>query len=190
MSDIIIREGEFGTRTIKAVGGLHFIRSNGLPYFTLTMVSKDTHGAAHEELVRCWPELKPLADLHLSDINGVPMHAEANGWYWLAGAAGPRIGSAIDGGFLGEKYHGGSSHTEAECLAIFAKHVRISLADAEHLMGRIRRSHYVNPAKARLLFNIWIEAQKPRWKAEADACIKALDLQVFGDRWAPEAVAA
>jgi hypothetical protein len=190
MSDITLREGEFGTRTIKAVGGLHFIRSNGLPYFTLTIVGHGESGPAHEELVRCWPELQPLADMHLSDINGVPMHTEANGWYWLAGAAGPRFGSAIDGGRLGQKYHGACGRTDAECLEIFARHVRISLADAKQLLGKIRRAHYVDPAKARLQFNDWILAQKPRWKAEADACIKALDLQVFGDRWAPEEMPA
>jgi hypothetical protein len=184
MSDIIIREGEFGTRTIKAVGGLHFIRSNGLPYFTLTTVGHGESGPAHEELVRCWPELQPLADLHLSDINGVPMHAEANGWYWLAGS--------VDGGF-GEQYHGGSTpnHSAAECLRIFADHVRINHQDAADLrewLLLVQKNH--GNKLARKAFATWIEEQKTRWKHEADRCIKALGLQVFGDRWAPEEMPA
>lgn len=178
MKDITLREGEFGARHIKAVGGLHYIRGNPLPYFTLTIVSKDVHGAMHDELLRHWPELKPLADLHMSDMNGVPMHAESNGWYWLAGTVKDAFG---------QQFHGGNSdplRDAAECLRIFAKHVRISHQDAADLRERTLAlaKHYGNK-QARESFATWIEDQKPRWKLEADDCIASLDLQVFGDHW-------
>jgi hypothetical protein len=38
---------------------------------------------------------------------------------------------------------------------------------------------------ARKYFADWIKQQEPRWKAEADACIKNHGLRVFGDTWPP-----
>lgn len=163
------------------------IRGNGKPHFSLTMASwvngrHDGDGADHKPLVAIWPELQPLADLHLSDIDGVPMHAEANGWYWLAGA--------VEGGFQ-QQYHGGSgdwAKTPAECLEIFAKYVRVSLDEA----AKIRDFYVVIAARhgaksARADFAKWIVAQGPRWKAEADKCIADLGLVVYGDPYTPEA---
>ena len=39
-------------------------------------------GAIHEEIAVYLPELKPLLLVHLSDENGVPMHAYENAGYW------------------------------------------------------------------------------------------------------------
>jgi hypothetical protein len=44
----------------------------------------DGWGAIGEELVRYFPKIAPIAALHLSDPDGAPMHAEANGWYWYS----------------------------------------------------------------------------------------------------------
>lgn len=84
----------------QAVGGLHHIRGNGAPYFSLTLEATDEGGCNHEKLTAEWPELADLAALHLSDIDGVPMHAEGNGWYFLAGAL-PEFG--------GQCYHVGNT---------------------------------------------------------------------------------
>lgn len=175
--------------TVYAVGGLHYLRGNPLPYFAVTQeaprTSNESCGAALDEIAEHWPHLKPLTDLHLSDMNGVPMHAEANGWYWLAGS--------VVGGF-GQQFHGGSGSSAvdaAECLRRFASTVRVSHQAAADL-----REHILEMAKAfgnkaaRQEFAAWIEDQKPRWKAEADACIKNLSLQVYGDPWKQEAAAA
>ncbi|MCP4899769.1 MAG: hypothetical protein GY906_22615 [bacterium] len=138
--------------TIKACGGLHYLRGNSAPYFTLTA---DQHrkgfphqcqsgGADHEAILKHWPQFADLAALHLSDINGTPMHAEANGWYALAGALPDNAG---------EKFHCGNSEqhmpkppekrqhewdateyrkpTPDECLAQFARHARISVETAQ-----------------------------------------------------------
>ena len=162
-------------------GGLHFIRSNGKPHFSLTCDvyerGRDVGGgAAHELILRKRPRLKPLADLHLSDIDGVPMHAAANGWYWLAGT--------VVGGF-GQQFHGGNGDwgkPADECLRIFAEHVRISLQEAADLRERMLAiAKDEGDGAARGAFDHWINQQRPRWKAEADACIRALDLDVFGD---------
>ena len=39
-------------------------------------------GAIHDVIVSYWPHLQPLVNIHLSDIDGVPMHAAANAAYW------------------------------------------------------------------------------------------------------------
>jgi hypothetical protein len=112
-------------------------------------------GCIHEELSKAFPQLNPLIALHLSDCDGAPMHAEANGWYWLEGAAGG----------LGGKYHGGSGsygQTTEKCLSILAEHLRIDLEYARSLVSR---------AKAGIVtkenFGSIVDSHRPRWKAEA-----------------------
>jgi len=174
----ILRSGRFGDRIVKAYGGLHYIKGNRVPYFTLTMGSwrvarngrrvEDCFGAAHEEIVEHWPELADLAALHLSDWDGVPMHAEANGWYWLAGA----IGGA------GERYHGGngsgSGKTAAECLQVFADYVRISPEEAQQIATAARE-------QGRDYWKAKWTTYADRWKREAEDCTKKHGLKVFGD---------
>jgi hypothetical protein len=83
---------------ITATAILHNIPGNPAPYFSLTgeiwaignngeRKGKDclACGMIHDEILKHWPDLKPLANLHLSDINGVPLHAIENGWYYYGG---------------------------------------------------------------------------------------------------------
>jgi hypothetical protein len=39
-------------------------------------------GMLHDDILRAFPSLADIVALHLSNLDGVPMHAEANGWYW------------------------------------------------------------------------------------------------------------
>ncbi len=85
----------WGTRpsyTLTAEAKLYALGEQA-PYFSLTGELRNLRkrgdnqvemaGCMHEELVREWPELAPLAAIHLSDENGVPMHHVANAAYWL-----------------------------------------------------------------------------------------------------------
>lgn len=46
----------------------------------------DSFGADHQSILRAFPKLESFVALHLSDPNGLPMHAESNGWYWYCGS--------------------------------------------------------------------------------------------------------
>ena len=206
MADPTIRTFTGSNRKVNAKGGLHYIRGNKAPYFSLTMESwvggrEDCFGAAHDELVKHWPELKPLADLHLSDNNGVPSYAVENGLYYIQhlipGATGYGLTSTS---FAKSSY--GPDRTDDECTQIMADHFRISLNEARGLLvalidvAETQVSFYErvygkgSKAVVKTALAAWVEAQKPRWKVEADACIKSLGLVIFGDAWqAPEVVA-
>lgn len=200
-----------GTRyRITVTGGLHYIQGNNLPYFSLTSsIDRDARngrwvddsgGANHDEILRHFPELADLAALHLSDIDGVPSSAEANGWYWLAGSCGG----------LGERYHGGTGKiqhwnddgsfngyresTQDECLKIFAKYVRVDLSVARAVRQMVLSALTARLAQgtdddrqgfyaARESWREWCEEQKPRWKVEAQECIARHGLIVYGDAW-------
>lgn len=189
----------------KVTGGLHFIRGNHAPYFSVTL---DQHrrgnpdqcqsgGAAHERIEALFPgRFADLIALHLSDIDGEPMHAEANGWYLLAGALGG----------AGERYHAGNADTYGRldtstdgCLMRFADHCRIDRAEAERIYDAVRKAATRNPEPewgawetddrapdwkaGRAEWSRIMETMRPRWKAEADAAIARHHLRVFGDPW-------
>lgn len=185
--------------TLRVEGGLHNIRSNHAPYFSLTYTQHRkgfpnqcwSGGAGHEYILQHFPRFSDLAALHLSDIDGVPMNAEGNGWYWLAGAMGG----------MGERYHGGNreyaDNSEAECLRIFARHCRITTDEAMTIRAAVRRAYGATfpvsdkertdaAAAARAEWGGIMEAMRPRWKQEAAAAIERHNLRVYGDPWPPK----
>jgi hypothetical protein len=224
MRDPILASTQYvhkGTRyRLTVTGGLQYLRGNSAPYFSITVDqdrqehgrwAEDCGGCCHDLIEARFPEqFSDLIALHLSDIDGAPMHAEANGWYHLAAACGG----------LGEKYHAGNSKrqmwkgdqdavgerefdgyrepTPDECLQTFADHCRISYSMAVALRDDCLRESrrdtpqgiYHVPAVAR---EVWREAcagMRARWKAEADACVARLNLRVYGDPWTRPEVAS
>ncbi|MDT8900613.1 hypothetical protein [Anaeroselena agilis] len=103
-------------------------------------------GCIHETILKAWPDLADLVALHLSDIDGQPMHAIENGWYW-------------NGGTKWQAY-------KRETLAA---HLRVSEEEAD-------RVHETCTTKEQ--FAAYVEAQRPRWKAEAEAAIAKYDLKI------------
>ena len=71
---------------------LKHLDGNTSPYFSITGEIKyqaknnrwmeGSGGAIHEEILKHFPQLQPLVDIHLSDDEGAPMHAYANASYW------------------------------------------------------------------------------------------------------------
>jgi hypothetical protein len=182
---------------MKVYGGLNYLKGNSAPYFSLTYWQHrvglshqcESGGAGHERILKLFPRFADLAALHLSDIDGVPMHAEANGWYWLAGSLGG----------LGEQYHGGnvgygSHRSEAECLDFFARHCRITEGEARTIRTMVGETYRNGGDERRELARArWgklMESMRARWKREAEAAIAAHGLQVYGDPWQREEVPA
>lgn len=78
------------TATLTATAGLCHMDGNRRPYFSVTGDIRrrnandiDAGGCIHDEILAHWPVLAPVVALHLADDTGVPMHAVANGHYWL-----------------------------------------------------------------------------------------------------------
>ena len=198
------QQGDRYAHRLDVTGGLEHLRGNARPHFSLTCWEYAPHnrnvecsgGCAHGLILRHWPELADLAALHLSDDDGVPMHAEGNGWYWLSGYFGG----------LADEYHGGNSQrqhwknadgtpaddstapgvtfdgyresTPDECLATFANLVRLSIDDARALahriaadfnVGELRNLSRSNDPNAVLLKRDIRDTLRMLWKAECDA---------------------
>jgi hypothetical protein len=71
-----------------------------------------TGGAIHDIIAEYWPQLAPLINIHLADIDGVPMHAADNAAYW-AGLT---------------KYH-------ARAIDTLARHLRVTHEIAADMAG-------------------------------------------------------
>jgi hypothetical protein len=155
------------SRTFRVEGGLHYIKGNSSPHFTLTYTAHRkgfpeqcySGGAGHDEILRRFPRFADLADLHLSDINGAPMHAVENAAYFA----------------------GISTYPDARNVETLARHLRIAPEAAAELIRQLDTFETKEAAKAHLV--MFIDTQRPRWKAEAESCIAKHNLRVFGDEW-------
>jgi hypothetical protein len=154
------------TRTHADGSLIHITVSNDRGYFSVTAdwPSQQAGGCLHDEVLSVAPELAPLVDLHLSDdITGEPMHAEANGYYWAAGALGG----------LSQQFHGSNGLTaksQEECEHIFAEYVRLPLLGARGVLVALQHKAETEGHKqARAWFGQWISTQRSRWAAEAAA---------------------
>lgn len=215
MKEPVIRKAENtnGYRLIEVYGGLHMIRGNKAPYFSITGSfwreynfnphNPDECGCCHELIVKLWPELRPLTALHLSDHNGQPMYAVENGWYYLA---------ADLPGHGGQQYYWNRS--ERAGMEVCADHLRIGMVEMEEIKRRViekaewegkerwkagddevagdipmedktyRPSPLYHWKSGKMLFGDIVNGMRSRWKREADATIKEFGLVVYGDHWA------
>lgn len=137
------------------------------PYFSITadLCADSTFrgskihscGCLHDEILSICPELKPFVDIHLSTLDGVPMHAEENGWYWLAKAAG-----------IPRKYE--PEQSELDCFAFFMSHARMSGDETLELVKKLKTAK--NP---REVWQKQLDGLRPRWQDEATKAIALLE---------------
>lgn len=119
-------------------------------------------GCCHEHILGLCPKLAHFVALHLSDQNGVPMHAVSNALYWFAG---------FNGG-LGQEYHGGSGRdgkSPEVCRRIFTDHIRATSKQVDAIVAAMPRNE-IEIAVA--LEDIGFPVQ---WKAEAQSAIAQLE---------------
>jgi hypothetical protein len=173
------REFETATKRGTIEYGLRYLKGNKAPYFSVTVDGReksargrgsDFGGCCHDLVAKVTPDLKPLIALHLSNTEGQPTHAEANGWYWLAGACGG----------LGEEYHGGSGKfgkSTGECEQILADHLRITANEARGLVvAALTLAETEGVKSAREMFAKNVDGMANRWKKEADEAIEKFGL--------------
>jgi hypothetical protein len=121
-------------------------------------------GCCHEHILKLKPELAPFAALHLSDVDGVPMHAASNAWYWLQGAF-PEAEDKTPN--LGPCH--GSAKSPEECRRIFAEHIRATPEQVEQIAAKMPRSQTELQAT---LEDLGFPEQ---WKHEAEAAVRQLE---------------
>lgn len=121
-------------------------------------------GCAHDVILKHFPSLKPFCDLHLSDANGCPMHAAANGFYWYAG-------TQPDAAVLmpHNPTTGSGAKTPEQCREIFKEHLRCTDADLAQIEN-------MSPRTA-VEFSYTLEKLgfRARWKKEAQKAIHHLE---------------
>jgi hypothetical protein len=140
------------------------------PYFSLTgrVVEngrESVSGAIHEEILEAFPQLEDAAAMHLSDIDGKPMHSFENGKYWA--------------GFT--KWEDGNAKS-------LSKLWRISEKSAERLQYNALNDQSqeieVDTGEIVLeetLLKEFHDRQLRRWKQEADNIIKKYTLEIVAD---------
>jgi hypothetical protein len=179
---------------LKVKGGLHYMRGNSKPYFSLTADEYENGrdvagGCMHDDIEAHFPgRFTDLIRMHLSSSDGVPLHVLENGYYSLSGALGG----------AGERFHGGNgtpNHTEAECLQIFADHCRIPVAEAQAIADDVRAAwgpmseEGISPwstsdyKRGREVWRQRCEAMRERWGREAVECIQRHKLKLYGEPW-------
>ena len=151
---------------IEANAILHKI-GNQKPYFSLTgrIVEKgreSVSGAIHDEILKAFPQLADIAALHLSDIDGKPMHSFENGKYWA--------------GFT--KWEEANSRHLSNLWRISQDDAAGLLYDA--LMAKLWQDGDGDTLPETLLKEFH-DNQIPRWKQEADAAIKKHKLTLVAD---------
>jgi hypothetical protein len=140
------------------------------PYFSLTgrVVEngrESTSGAIHEEILEAFPQLEDAAAMHLSDMDGKPMHSFENGKYWA--------------GFT--KWEDGNAKN-------LSKLWRISEKSAERLQYNVlnEQCHEIEVDTGEIvleetLLKEFHDRQLRRWKQEADNIIKKYTLEIIAD---------
>ncbi len=112
-------------------------------------------GCIHEDIVKHFPQLEILTEIHLSDENGVPMHAYSNAAYWAG--------------------HEGFGLQSSE----LAKHLRVSKEQANEMTTYINH-HYGEFDKITTPVDAWKKTCQDfdlpqQWAAEAKAALELLN---------------
>lgn len=137
---------------------LHYLEGNDKPYFSVTGNSKDSGGCMHEEILKAFPEMAPIIDLHLSNMDGVPSHGFANGLYWLKENEIDALASHLR--ITKEK----ALQMRNDYLVVVAI-AKTDDSDDETKNGQL---------EGKVFFTDYFEAQIPRFNKEAEDAIELL----------------
>lgn len=147
--------------------GLGYYSPNPLPHFSVTVDAPDTYnvttGCAHDDVLKKYPDMQDIVDLHRSDVYGVPMYPVANSWYWFTSYDGRGIET-----YAHQRFHTMTPQQRAE------KYLRAPAGYLDDMPTfRMMGGDYSYPAE----YVAKVEALRPVWKAEADHVIAKYGLE-------------
>ena len=138
------------------------------PYFSLTgrVVENGREsfgGAIHKEILEAFPQLEDAAALHLSDMDGKPMHSFENGKYW-AGFTKWENGNAKNLSQLWRISEKSAERLQYNALNDQAQEIEVDTGEIVLEETLLKEFH---------------DRQLPRWKQEADNVIKKYTLEII-----------
>jgi hypothetical protein len=137
-------------------------------------------GCLHDEILKAAPELEPLVAMHLSDLDGVPSHAESNARYRLDPAGDFATALKQDrraaddsahpyryGGGHRQYYQAPNGVEDPDGLALYilelvSRSLRVDIDDLPDVAS-------VGAVSA------WIDTLRPRWKRDAERASALLE---------------
>ena len=159
MIKTITKQTEEGTLTIT-------IKAD--KYFSITgdLKCKDggwAGGCIHDEILKAAPHLVPFVKIHLAALDGEPLHALENGWYWLAKAAGIPCRYEPD-------------RPADECFELFIKHCRCLRVHAEEIRDSVKDTYEkIDAEHAKKHWRDYCEKMRPMWRSQAHLALQSLD---------------
>lgn len=182
---------------------IHQIGGNAHPHFSATASVYEAHGTHsgasrhrrglesdgagcdHSAILGAFPGLAPFVAVHLSDYpSGVPMHAEANAWYFTRPACAAY-----------ELQHYGASYIErhGSPLERCARTLRCAVGDLPYELVRAVAGDDPLDSYTREDFAAFVDTLRPRWAREASAARALLEslptlYQLRGYEWNGEPV--
>ncbi len=140
------------------------------PHFSLTgrVVEngrESVFGAIHKEILEAFPQLEDAAAMHLSDMDGKPMHSFENGKYWA--------------GFT--KWENGNAKNLSQLWRISEKSAEKLSYDALVEQSREIEADTQEIVLPETLLKEFHDRQLRRWKQEAYNVIKKYTLEIIAD---------
>jgi hypothetical protein len=119
-------------------------------------------GAIHDEILKEFPALDDLAALHLSDMDGKPLHSFENGKYWA--------------GFT--KWEDGNTKNLSNLWRISQKSAERLQYDTLNEQAQEIKADTNEDVLPETLLKEFHDRQLRRWKQEADNVIKKYSLEI------------
>lgn len=152
---VIVAEGIMGGDRAKltATATLVHLKGNDRPYFSVTgEVSRggrvESYGHMPDEIARYLPVFVPVIRVHLSDDHGLPMHAEANAFYWM----------------------GQTKYQEYDRDAL-ARHLRITPLEADAMQSYCKGDNWSSEAYR---YMERVLRLRERWQEDADKALEVI----------------
>lgn len=160
----------------KVYGGIRRVSGQDTGYFLLAWSLEPTEGlvgfgTAKSSGVEDFPEFDDLALLMGCDHRGEPVGAEREGWRLLA-LPYSGTGASFSAEALGKLFRIApveAEHVRYEILAEIDRIADATGVEHEEAADVVRAGFYAD----------WLEAQRPRWQADADSAIEAHDLTEY-----------